>query len=219
MIAELIKADDPTYHHTSPFHTDIPVIHPAGVKPKPPGASTPQEDFSKIGAALQKYAHYMAKQNPQTAGPAGPQLAAGAGGKGVVMRVPIRRAATQPQGLSQIDASDAKKKKKSPKSKTGSVADQTRENGKEIAKKAKTDNKDVQKDSKKTIKESKEKQDKLDKEAKKVDDELTKKIKSFEQELDEASKKHGSNNPDKVKRSTTGNTAAKKGLADAEQKV
>ena len=59
------------------------------------------------------------------------------------MRVPIRRPATQPQGLSQIDAIDAKKKKKSPKSKSGSVADQTRENGKEIAQKAKTDNKDV----------------------------------------------------------------------------
>ena len=45
MIAELIKADDPTYHHASPNHTDIPVILPPGVKPKPTGASTPLEDF------------------------------------------------------------------------------------------------------------------------------------------------------------------------------
>ena len=45
MIAELIKADDPTYHHASPNHTDIPVILPPGVKPKPTGASKPLEDF------------------------------------------------------------------------------------------------------------------------------------------------------------------------------
>ena len=72
MIAELIKAEDPTYHHTSPFHFDIPVLHPPGVKPKPSGASTPQEDFSKIGAALQKYAEYMGKLNPHKTGPGGP---------------------------------------------------------------------------------------------------------------------------------------------------
>ena len=59
----------------------------------------------------------------------------------------------------------------------------------------------------------------MDKEAKKVDDDLTKKIKSFELELDEAMKKHGSHNPDKVKRSTTGNTAARKGLNEVEDKV
>ena len=72
MIAELIKAEDPTYHHTSPFHIDIPVLLPPGVKPKPSGASTPQEDFSKIGAALQKYAEYMGKLNPHKTGPGGP---------------------------------------------------------------------------------------------------------------------------------------------------
>ena len=37
--------------------------------------------------------------------------------------------------------------------------------------------------------------------------------------MDEAIKKHGSHNPDKVKRSTTGNTAARKGLAEVEDKV
>ena len=31
LIAELIKGDDPDYHHTPPFHTDIPVLHPPGV--------------------------------------------------------------------------------------------------------------------------------------------------------------------------------------------
>ena len=37
--------------------------------------------------------------------------------------------------------------------------------------------------------------------------------------MEEASKKHGSNNPNKVKRSTTGNTQAKKALDETADKV